>query len=371
MPEARVTTTPYGGYCACGRWILVMTTHATRPMTCPCTRRWRWVSEAVAEMIPYEIRPALCLDLDGTVRDSRSGAKFGPTDLEDVKLLPGVEETLAQARADGFYIVGISNQGVVGYGTRNEVQVEQIAAATRAAFKVDPFDDLVMAYALPTDLGGKVPPHNVFSLLRKPGYGMLVMAEERARRRGVLIDWPTSLMVGDRPEDESCARAAGVPFRWAWDFFGWEAPALGAELARAVTAGIAAVELGSVVAYETAKKVLLAWCEDPDHRVSGARLDLALDQFRERISAVVVPGSPLIHIAGSYADGEIRDEGGTPLREVADFVGVRARGRLVEVTYAVTLRSSTAAIAQEVVLERALKRGGAGEVAIHRALVEA
>lgn len=76
-------------------------------------------------------------------------------------------------------------------------------------------------------------PHDRVSLLRKPGYGMLAVAEYDAALGAVIdhkisrvaIDWPQSLMVGDRPEDEACARAAGVPFQWAWQFFGWPDPA--------------------------------------------------------------------------------------------------------------------------------------------------
>jgi D-glycero-D-manno-heptose 1,7-bisphosphate phosphatase len=223
------TSTTYGGDCGCGRRTLVLEVHsAATPFECACGRRWRWASVGVSEEIPHALVPALCLDLDGTVRGSRSGTYFGPASPTDVELLPNVSDRVWAARDAGFYIVGVSNQGVVGYGSKTEVEVEAIEMATRRAFpQGDPFHDILMAYALPASSGGKVPPHHVRSLLRKPGYGMLVLAEERARTRGILLDWDRSLMVGDRPEDEGCARAAGVTFAWAKDYFGWNEMAQG------------------------------------------------------------------------------------------------------------------------------------------------
>lgn len=78
--------------------------------------------------------PALCLDLDGTVRGSRSGAIYGPTSPEDVILLPHVASKVWAHRDAGHYIVGVTNQGVVGYGTKTETEVHAIVRATRDAF---------------------------------------------------------------------------------------------------------------------------------------------------------------------------------------------------------------------------------------------
>jgi len=30
-----------------------------------------------------------------------------------------------------------------------------------------------------------------------------------------------TVFVGNAPSDEEAARAAGVRYEWAWDFFGW------------------------------------------------------------------------------------------------------------------------------------------------------
>lgn len=139
---------------------------------------------------------------------------------EDVELYPDVEAAIGQWWDDhNGLIIGVTNQGVVGYGTLTVTEVEAITAATSAAFMQDPFDWIEVCYALPAAAGGKVRPYHYRSLRRKPDYGMLVSAEVRAFREGVIIDWERSLMVGDRPEDAACAAKAGIAFKTEEAFF--------------------------------------------------------------------------------------------------------------------------------------------------------
>ena len=205
--------------CPCGRTphVPILATSPILAHRCPCGRRFIVENDSPVEL-PWRVRPALLLDLDGTVRRSKSGATFGPVDPDDVELLPGVEGPIWAHRSAGDLVVGVTNQGVVGYGTRTELEVEAVIDATRRRFDRDPFDFVLASYA---HAEGTVQGWTFHSLLRKPGYGMLVLAELRARETGVIIDWPRSLMVGDRPEDQACAVGAGVPFRWAANFFGW------------------------------------------------------------------------------------------------------------------------------------------------------
>jgi phosphoglycolate phosphatase-like HAD superfamily hydrolase len=42
---------------------------------------------------------------------------------------------------------------------------------------------------------------------------MLAMMESEAYSAGIIIDWDKSLFVGDRPEDEACAKNAGIKFK--------------------------------------------------------------------------------------------------------------------------------------------------------------
>lgn len=83
-------------------------------------------------------------------------------------------------------------------------------------WKLYPFHIVKQCYHHPQ---GKVEPYNHRSLLRKPDIGMLAIAEVDAYKAGVVVDWDNSLFVGDRPEDEECAKRAGIRFIWADEFF--------------------------------------------------------------------------------------------------------------------------------------------------------
>lgn len=162
-----------------------------------------------------KIAPALCLDLDGTVRYSKSGTFINGPD--DVALYPDVEGRLWEYREKDFLVFGVSNQGGVAYGYKTRQQVLEELDATLTLFTRNPFHLLKMCYHHPE---GTVFPYNKRSLLRKPDIGMLALIEFEAIQEGYVVDWDQSLFVGDRPEDEECARNARIPFRWADEFFG-------------------------------------------------------------------------------------------------------------------------------------------------------
>jgi histidinol phosphatase-like enzyme len=177
--------------------------------------------------------PAVVFDLDGTVRRSKQGAidfpsgdPGPPLDAADVELYPGVEEAIYRY-IDGkdILVIGATNQGHVGRGKMTLAASNAIQAATRAAFKKDPFDFIVASHAHPEAVAPSGS-WNRRTLLRKPNLGMLAVAEFEATRRGFGIDWdhPETVMVGDWTTDSGCAAAAGVRFAWAWDFFGRPAP---------------------------------------------------------------------------------------------------------------------------------------------------
>lgn len=165
-----------------------------------------------------EKKRILCLDLDGTIRRSKSGKTFieGPDDIE---LIPGVKDLVWKYYSDGWFVVGITNQGGIAHGFKTEEQVAEESNATAILLRGDANEyPIHRMLACPEDAKGKVEPYNWRSLCRKPDYGMLVMVEHHLNKRDKYPDWDNSLFVGDRPEDEECARSAGVPFMWAHDF---------------------------------------------------------------------------------------------------------------------------------------------------------
>lgn len=166
-------------------------------------------------IVPSKIVPALCLDLDGTIRYSKSGEFINRP--EDVALFDGVEEKIWQYRNDGYLIFGITNQGGVAYGFKTPLDSNAEIDTMIGLFKLgNPFHIIEACFHHEK---GTQEPFNHRSLLRKPDIGMLALCEVEARRSGYIVDWDNSLFVGDRLEDEQCANNAGISFQWASEFF--------------------------------------------------------------------------------------------------------------------------------------------------------
>ena len=164
--------------------------------------------------------PALCLDLDGTVRHSKTGEFIIGTD--DVAIFPDVEEKIWEYRDKGYLILGITNQGGVAMGFKTPQQVNDeldmmFALFIRSVSGMGPFHMVKQCFHMEGEKASF--PFNRRSLLRKPNIGMLAIMEVEAFNEGYLIEWDNSLFVGDRPEDEQCAKKAGIPFQWAHQFF--------------------------------------------------------------------------------------------------------------------------------------------------------
>jgi D-glycero-D-manno-heptose 1,7-bisphosphate phosphatase len=163
----------------------------------------------------------LFLDLDGTIRYSKSGEFIESP--EDVVVFPDVKAKLREYRDQGYLIFGISNQGGVAFGFKTIDEIMKIEAETLRQLEGEGqnwhrlFDNIEYCFSHPE---GTIEPWNCKSLLRKPYVGMLVRIEEWCRQRGYYIDYDQSLFVGDREEDQECARRAGIAFQWADDFFG-------------------------------------------------------------------------------------------------------------------------------------------------------
>lgn len=168
-----------------------------------------------------QVRPALCLDLDGTIRHSRRDRQSSKPNWisgpDDIVLFPEVEPKIWEYKDNGFLIFGISNQGGVAFGYKTVSDIEAEMEATRNLFDRNPFDLMFAAFSHEK---GTVPPFNRRSLLRKPEIGLLAVCEAAAEQEGYIVDWDRSLFVGDSEEDQECARRAGIPFVGADEFFG-------------------------------------------------------------------------------------------------------------------------------------------------------
>lgn len=162
-----------------------------------------------------ELKPALCLDLDGTIRYSKNGEFINGAG--DVAVFPDVEERLWVYRNNGYLIFGASNQGGVAFGYKTVVDIDEELSVTLLAFDRNPFHIIKTCFHHEE---GTVEPYNHRSLCRKPDIGMLALLEAEVWGHGIVVDWNESIFVGDRAEDEECARRAGISFVHADEFFG-------------------------------------------------------------------------------------------------------------------------------------------------------
>jgi len=156
-------------------------------------------------------------DLDGTLRQTKSGKTF-IKESEDQQPIEGTQKALAYYQEKGFLLIGITNQGGVAAGHKS-LQ----SAIEEQRITLELFPELSEIFFCPNYDGEscyQVSRDNELLLMktldlmnscRKPGAGMI----ELAMRGFSDLDIAQSWMIGDRPEDQKCAEAAGVKFVWA------------------------------------------------------------------------------------------------------------------------------------------------------------
>lgn len=157
----------------------------------------------------------LVLDLDGTVREGKDDplGRFvnGP---DDVRVFPQAVKLMRDWKQRGGRIIGLSNQGGVALGILSN---EQCAAAMSETHRQCErlFDKISWCQHHPD---AKDPEYAV-CWCRKPAPGGLVHAAiNLASDTGEMYPPHMMLFVGDRPEDEECAKRVNIPFMWAKDW---------------------------------------------------------------------------------------------------------------------------------------------------------
>ncbi len=158
--------------------------------------------------------PVLYLDLDGTVRKGKDELGRFVNGPEDVEVFPEAVEMMRRWKAGGGRVIGVSNQGGVALGI---VTHAKVAAAMRETYAQSGrlFDKIAYCVHHP----GAANPEMARCWCRKPSPGLVIeSALEVARQHGEFYPPYMGLMVGDRPEDQECARLAGLDFQWAADW---------------------------------------------------------------------------------------------------------------------------------------------------------
>ena len=149
-------------------------------------------------------------DVDGTLVETKSGDTFRKT-ADDWRWLPGRVQHLQDLSAH-THIAFASNQAGVAFpwskftdleiSNEMKIMAEATNAVTWRCCFTTPNEKALPQYHNPNDPN------------RKPGPGMLLDIMHYLD-----TDKEHTLFVGDRPEDEQAAKAAGVRFQWAKDYF--------------------------------------------------------------------------------------------------------------------------------------------------------
>ena len=133
---------------------------------------------------------AAFLDRDGVINRAvvRNGKPYPPASVEEVEILPGVEEALQRLRGAGFAVVVVTNQPDIARGATTEARVGAIHAHMKVELGLDDI---------------RVCPHDDGDgcECRKPKPGLLL--------REPRYDMAASVMIGDRWRDIEAGRAAG------------------------------------------------------------------------------------------------------------------------------------------------------------------
>jgi histidinol-phosphate phosphatase family protein len=152
---------------------------------------------------------ALFLDIDGTLRETEHLPNKYPTAESEVQLLHDASRmraVLEGYRAQGYKLIGISNQSGIAKGTLAADTTAKLMARTRELLGYSE-DEFPITFC----------PHQaapVTCYCRKPQSGQGVQAIEKYK-----LDPTASLMVGDQKTDETFAARLKIPFMSAKQFW--------------------------------------------------------------------------------------------------------------------------------------------------------
>lgn len=139
------------------------------------------------------MRRAVFLDRDGVINRAviRDGKPYPPSNLQEMEILPGVPEALAELHDAGFMLIVVTNQPDVARGTTSVSVVEKINSHLANCLNIDEFRTCYH------DSGDGCN-------CRKPLPGALLAA---AKQHGLNLS--NSYMVGDRWRDIEAGQRAG------------------------------------------------------------------------------------------------------------------------------------------------------------------
>lgn len=141
---------------------------------------------------------AIFLDRDGVLNLAivKNGKPYPPASLDELVIPPGVHPALAALKADGFYLIGATNQPDVARGTTTRAHVEALNAKLMAAL---PLDEIMVCYHDDAENCD----------CRKPKPGLILLAAEKYN-----LALKNCFMIGDRWRDIEAGQQANCKTIW-------------------------------------------------------------------------------------------------------------------------------------------------------------
>jgi len=159
--------------------------------------------------------PVLYVDLDGTVRQGKEDLGRYVDTPSDVVVWPEAVAMMQRWKDAGGRICGVTNQGRVALGYLSLWDMAANLAETnrQTGYLIDHISAC-------THHPNAKQPEQQRCWCRKPSGGAIAEAAHTLKSLYPDEFYPPhlALMVGDRSEDESCAKQAGVDFLWAGEW---------------------------------------------------------------------------------------------------------------------------------------------------------
>lgn len=154
-------------------------------------------------------KKALFLDIDGTIRETEHLPHKYPTQVEEVQLIHPKEkmrEKLDAYRAEGYTLIGVSNQSGISKGNVTEEKVDEIFEKTRSELGYTKEEFPILYCPHPSMPGA--------CFCRKPQSGMVM---DCVMKLG--LDPRQCIMVGDRKTDQTMAERLNITYYDVKDFW--------------------------------------------------------------------------------------------------------------------------------------------------------
>lgn len=146
------------------------------------------------------LTPAVFLDRDGVLIEDVDLL----TREDQIKLIPGVPQSLSLLHQAGYRLIVVSNQAVVARGLSTESEVQKLHHEIGRRITESGGPVLDGCYFCPHHPQAKLAAYRVSCECRKPRPGLLLRAAEEHR-----LDLRASVMVGDRLTDVVAGLRAG------------------------------------------------------------------------------------------------------------------------------------------------------------------